>query len=58
MPKNKHTFAVLAVDPENDWRVAELRVVAISEDEAKHAARAELAKEKRDDWSISCVRAA
>lgn len=57
-PWRQQPFAVLAVDPENDWRVAELQVVAVSADEAKRLARAELAKAKRDDWSISHVRAA
>ena len=51
MPNVPHPFRVLAVDPDNE-------VVAISADEAKRLARAELAKAKRDDWSISHVRAA
>jgi hypothetical protein len=57
-PWRQQPFAVIAVDPENDWRIAEVVVSAISADEAKRLARAELAKAKRDDWSIRYVRAA
>ncbi len=57
-PWRQQPFDVIAVDPEHAWRCAHVKVVAISVDEARRLARAELAKEKRDDWSISHVRAA
>lgn len=54
-PMNKRPFVVVAEDPILDWRSAQVTVDAISPDEAKTAARAELAKDKRDEWSITHV---
>lgn len=64
-------FTVTAVDPaayahaqagfaSNASRVRYivLEVRAVSSDEARRLARAELAKDKRDDWSVARVRAA
>lgn len=51
-------FAVIAVDPASEHVCIRVDVRAISADEAKRAARAELALAKRDDWSIRFVSAA
>ena len=50
-------FLVIAADPENEERLARVDVEeALSEDDARWKARAELAKTKRDHWSIRLVR--
>jgi hypothetical protein len=48
-------FRLTAVDPERPNYQRQFRVRALHLEQAKDAARAELAREKRDDWSISCV---
>jgi hypothetical protein len=44
-------FAVLATSPDETRSVGFI-VRAISSDEARRAARGELAKDRRDDWSV------
>lgn len=51
-------FLVIAVDPEAEARCVEVPVDAISADEARRAARRELAKTKRDHWMLTAERAA
>lgn len=50
-------FAIVAVDSASLLPREILEVHAISADEARRTARAELATRKRDDWSIVSVRA-
>jgi hypothetical protein len=50
------TFFVMATDPDAEWRRMQFRVRAMSELQAKAAARGELAKEKRDHWSLTIAR--
>ena len=57
-PWRQQSYVVVAVDPEREHVAVEVPVRASSEDEAKRAARAELAIAKRDDWSIRLVLAA
>lgn len=49
-------FVVIATDPLREWRCAQVVVHAISPHEAKVAARAELALDRRDEWSITLVK--
>ena len=61
-------FTVTAVDPTayahahagtaGHVRYMVIEVRAVSTDEARRLARAELAKDRRDDWSVARVRAA
>lgn len=50
------TFIVIAADPESDFRLHRMDLDAVSSDEARRAAREELATMKRDHWSIRLVR--
>ena len=45
-------FLVFASDPDRNWMCTYFRVRALSATQALDAARAELAKEKREHWSI------
>lgn len=52
------TFVVLAVDPDAPWRSQRFDFLVYSAIHAKRLARAELAKDKRDHWSVAALRAA
>ena len=47
-------FVVIATDPERPHVCQMFKVRAFSADRAKVAARGELAKERRDHWSLAC----
>lgn len=49
------THHVIARDPDREWMCAQFRIKALSVEQAKEAARAELAKAKRDHWSLSTI---
>lgn len=51
-------FLVIAVDPETETKCIEVPVDAISADEARRAARAVLARTRRDHWMLTAERAA
>lgn len=48
-------YYVVATDPDADWDTVHVTVRAISRDEARRVARAELAKQKRDHFGIERV---
>lgn len=58
VPQTKQRFLIIATDPDAPYRSREVRVDAISPDEAKTVARHELARDKSDHWYVSVWQAA